>query len=65
MVWILVFGRIGWLPNGPLCDRFPQLFSITLEKDIKVGEVWRGGGGVTRWSFQCGSRSFCKSLERA
>jgi hypothetical protein len=39
----------------PLCDRYPRLFSISVQKEVMINEVWEG---VSRWDLWWRRRLF-------
>jgi hypothetical protein len=49
------FWKDCWLGSSPLCDRYPHLFSISLQKEAMINEVWEG---VSRWEMRWRRRLF-------
>jgi hypothetical protein len=45
------FWKDAWFGNGPLCLRFPRLFSLSLEKEALVGELLKVDGDRRWWNF--------------
>jgi hypothetical protein len=43
------FWKDSWLGSPPLCDRFPRLFSISLQQNASVEEMRGSVDGVDRW----------------
>jgi hypothetical protein len=43
------FWRDTWVGDAPLQDRFPRLFSISLQKEASVAEVSCSNSGLERW----------------
>jgi hypothetical protein len=50
------FWRDVWIGDSPLCIKFPRLFSLSLQKDVCVGELlkveddrrwWNGGPSIS------------------
>jgi len=37
--------------NAPLCENYPQLFSIKTLKDAVVGDLWEEIDGLNNWLF--------------
>lgn len=46
------FWEDGWLDNCNLKNRFPRLFSLSLDEGLKVGEVREWEGSVWRWGLR-------------
>jgi hypothetical protein len=46
------FWKDLWVGNSPLCERFPRLFSISLQKDVSVEEMRGSVDGMDRWLWQ-------------
>jgi hypothetical protein len=42
----ILFWYEKWIGDRPLCDQFPRLFSLSIQKDATVREFWSG-----QWSF--------------
>jgi len=41
------------LPNlKALCESFPRLFSLSINKEMKVGEVWNGNPEGGEWRLE-------------
>jgi hypothetical protein len=43
------FWKDAWIGDGPLCLKFPRLFSLSMQKDISVGDLLNMEDG--RWDF--------------
>jgi hypothetical protein len=46
-----------WVGDSPLKDRFPRLFSISIQKEATVADVW-DGTDIGRWNFNWRRRLF-------
>jgi hypothetical protein len=49
------FWKDCWMGTLPLCDRYPCLFSISVQKDAMINEVWEG---ERRWDLRWRRRLF-------
>jgi hypothetical protein len=47
-----------WVGDLPLCDRFPRLFSISINKEASVAEVSRRNSGMLNWNLSWRRRLF-------
>ena len=45
------FWNDRWIGEQSLAITFPQLFSLSLQKDAKVGDLWHLHNGVVSWNF--------------
>ncbi|GAU25119.1 hypothetical protein TSUD_274080 [Trifolium subterraneum] len=45
------FWKDCWVGQVPLCESFPRLFSISLQKEALVSEIRVGGEGVSWWEW--------------
>ena len=44
------FWKDKWCGNEPLCELFPSLFAISLEKDAWVSDIWSPDGVGDGWT---------------
>jgi mannosylglycoprotein endo-beta-mannosidase len=51
------FWRDVWLGDSPLCHKFPRLFSLSVQKEVCVGDLLKVEGERRRWDF-CWRRNF-------
>jgi hypothetical protein len=45
------FWRDVWIGDSPLCIKFPRLFSLSLQKDVCVGEFLKVEDDRRWWNF--------------
>ena len=44
------FWKDKWCGDGPLCESFPSLFSMSMSKNVWVSEVWNPVGDGDGWT---------------
>jgi hypothetical protein len=52
------FWEDSWLGDIPLKDRFPRLFSISIQKEASVAEIWDPGSDAFNWQLLWRRRLF-------
>jgi len=45
------FWKDRWIGDKPLAVTFPRLFSISLQKEAKVRDLWTLQDGVVSWNL--------------
>jgi hypothetical protein len=46
------FWKDRWVGDAPLCERFPRLYSISLQKDAFISDIRVSDGGGDRWGWR-------------